>query len=146
MGPIALRHRDRAPHEGPGLSLGTDPRSAPETDRFISEWTAVLKQGGAAIGAYDGPVLAGFAVLRRRLTPDTDQLYGLFVSRAYRRRGVARTLTAEVVRLSRAGGARWLYVSATPSVSAVGFYTSQGFVPTQDTHPSCSSGSPKTFT
>lgn len=111
------------------------PWSAPEWDQFAREWAAVLEQGGAAISAYDGPVLAGIAVLRRRLTADMDQLYGLFVSRAYRRHGIARMLTAEVVRLARAGGARRLYVSATPSVSAVGFYTSQGFVPTQEAHP-----------
>jgi ribosomal protein S18 acetylase RimI-like enzyme len=54
----------------------------------------------------------------------------LHVSRQARRQGVARRLTDEVVRLAREGGARELYVSATPSESAVGFYLRQGFRPT----------------
>lgn len=36
----------------------------------------------------------------------------------------------EVARLARADGARRLYVSAIPSGSAVGFYRSHGFEPT----------------
>jgi GNAT superfamily N-acetyltransferase len=59
-------------------------------------------------------------------------LSALFVSRSQRRRGVAALLTGEVVRLARADGARRLYVSATPSGSAVGFYRSQGFAPTDE--------------
>ena len=69
----------------------------------------------------------GVAVLRPRLTAVRAQLQSLFVSRAYRRRGVARRLVAEVERRAIAGGARELYVSAMPSVPAVGFYLAQGF-------------------
>jgi ribosomal protein S18 acetylase RimI-like enzyme len=77
--------------------------------------------------------MVGIAVLRPGLSEGTAQLAGLFVSADYRRMGVAKRLTDEIVRLARESGARWLYVSATPSESAVGFYTSQGFRPTE--HP-----------
>ncbi len=59
----------------------------------------------------------------------------LHVSRSYRRKGVASALTHEVARLARADGARRLYVSATPSGSAVGFYRSHGFEPTDEPNP-----------
>jgi GNAT superfamily N-acetyltransferase len=54
----------------------------------------------------------------------------LHVSRSHRRKGVASLLTEEVARLARADGARRLYVSATPSGSAVAFYLGHGFEPT----------------
>jgi ribosomal protein S18 acetylase RimI-like enzyme len=56
----------------------------------------------------------------------------LYVSRNYRRKGIASILAGEVARLARADGARRLYVSATPSGAAVGFYRSHGFEPTDE--------------
>jgi len=94
----------------------------------IERLTPVLDDGGVMLGAFDeGDRLAGFAVLRYRLAERMAQLDALFVSRAYRRQGIATRLTSRVARLARADGATALYVSATPSESAVGFYTSQGF-------------------
>jgi ribosomal protein S18 acetylase RimI-like enzyme len=55
------------------------------------------------------------------------QLVFLQVSDGYRRQGIASRLTAECIRMARADGAKKLYVSATPSESAVGFYQTQGF-------------------
>jgi GNAT superfamily N-acetyltransferase len=55
------------------------------------------------------------------------QLVALFVSKRYRRQGVAARLVQEVIRLVRQSGALELYVSATPSKSAIGFYTAQRF-------------------
>jgi len=54
------------------------------------------------------------------------------VSRQYRRMGIASLLAQEVAGLARADGARRLYVSATPSGSAVEFYRSHGFEPTDE--------------
>jgi GNAT superfamily N-acetyltransferase len=105
-------------------------RSTAAWDRNIAAWEPLLAQGGMALGAFDGDVLVGIAVLHLRLTERMAQLAALFVSQDQRRRGVARQLTEEVVRLARASGAQALYVSATPSESAVGFYTNQGFQPT----------------
>jgi ribosomal protein S18 acetylase RimI-like enzyme len=56
------------------------------------------------------------------------------VSRNYRRKGIASLLTEEVARLARAGDARRLYVSATPSGPTVEFYRSHGFQPTDEPH------------
>jgi ribosomal protein S18 acetylase RimI-like enzyme len=96
----------------------------------LAAWGPILDAGGTLVGAFDGGVLAGIAIYRPRLAEDMGNLAVLHVSRTARRQGVASRLTAEVARLARADGARRLYVSATPSDSAVGFYRSRGFAPT----------------
>ena len=104
------------------------PRRTPERwDQSIASWERILDQGGAVYGALLGDLLVGVGVLRPRLTAARAQLQSLFVSRAYRRQGVARRLVGEVECRAIAGGARELYVSAMPSVPAVGFYLAQGF-------------------
>lgn len=105
-------------------------RSAEEWNRYIQRWKSMLEDGGAAIGAFIGDNLVGIAVLRLRLSEDMAQLAALFVSKDHRRLHIAQRLTEEVARLARDSGAHALYVSATPSESAIGFYTSQGFEPT----------------
>jgi ribosomal protein S18 acetylase RimI-like enzyme len=101
----------------------------------LRQWGPILHEGGVLLGALDGDRLAGFAILRYRLDEGTAQLAVLHVSRPYRRQGIASQLTDEVSRLARADGARSLYVSATPSNSAVGFYTSLGFTLVDQPHP-----------
>jgi ribosomal protein S18 acetylase RimI-like enzyme len=104
------------------------PRRGPDGwEKHIAYWKTDLERGGVAIGAFDDGLLVGIAVLRYQLTDTMAQLAALFVSRNYRRQGIAARLTREVIRLAREDGARELYVSATPSQSAVGFYRSQGF-------------------
>ena len=94
----------------------------------IERLLPVLENGGVMLGAFDEEgLLVGFAVLRYQLAEGTAQLDALFVSQGYRRQGIATRLTSRVARLARADGATDLYVSATPSESAVGFYLSQGF-------------------
>lgn len=94
-----------------------------------------LELGGTAIGALDGERLAGIAIYRPRLTESMGQLALLHVSSSFRRQGVASRLFEEVHSLAKEGGATRLYVSATPSGSAVGFYTSRGFKPTDTPDP-----------
>jgi ribosomal protein S18 acetylase RimI-like enzyme len=103
----------------------------------IQELTPMLAAGGLLFGAFDGDQLAGIAILRLALTETMAQLAFLHVNRDYRRMGVARRFTEEMVRLAREDGAIEMYVSATPSGSAVGFYTSQGFkvAPPERIHP-----------
>jgi ribosomal protein S18 acetylase RimI-like enzyme len=118
----------------------------------VAAWQPLLERGGTLLGAFDGgtassdvrapsapcasasPVgrLAGIAIYRPRLAEGTANLAVLHVSRGHRRSGVGSLLTREVARLARAGGARRLYVSATPSGSAVGFYRRLGFEPTDE--------------
>jgi GNAT superfamily N-acetyltransferase len=95
----------------------------------------LLELDGTAIGAFDGDRLAGIAIYRPRLTETMGQLGLLHVSSSHRRQGIASCLFAEVLSLAHRDGAAALYVSATPSESAVGFYMSKGFLPTDTPHP-----------
>jgi ribosomal protein S18 acetylase RimI-like enzyme len=102
----------------------------------IKAWTPLLEEhGGTMFGAFDGDMLVGVAIFRPRLTETVAQLAVLHVSKDYRRKGLASRLTAEVVRLAREDHAEQLYVSATPSGSAVGFYQSHGFQLVDKPHP-----------
>ncbi len=94
-----------------------------------------LAAGGTAIAAFEDDRLVALAVYRPRLRPATGQLAFLHVSCSHRRLGIASRLFDRVVRRARADGATSLYVSATPSESAVGFYLSKGFLPTGDPDP-----------
>jgi GNAT superfamily N-acetyltransferase len=98
--------------------------SVPTLVEFLSPR---LRQGATMCGAFSGDWLVGVMVYRRDLTADMAQLVFLHVSNGYRRQGIATRLTAECIRMAKADGAKQLYVSATPSESAVGFYQSQGF-------------------
>ncbi|MGI6206698.1 MAG: GNAT family N-acetyltransferase [Anaerolineae bacterium] len=97
--------------------------------RFRLRVLEQLERGGQAVGAFDGDRLVGFAVLGYCFRgPNRDYLHLdlLHVSRPYRRMGVATRLMEQIESLARERGARRLYISATPSQSAVGFYFSRG--------------------
>jgi GNAT superfamily N-acetyltransferase len=111
------------------------PRSGETWARFEVTWRTFIPERGLALGAFDGERLVGIATLRRAVRPGTDQLEALFVDRGHRRQGVADALVRRIEALARDGGARRLYVSATPSESAVGFYRSRGFEPTAEPIP-----------
>jgi len=112
------------------------PRRTPERwNQSIALWETILDGGGVVYGALLADLLVGVAVLRPRLTAARAQLQSLFVSRTYRRQGVASRLAGEIERRAIAGGARELYVSAVPSVPAVGFYLAQGFRVTEEVDP-----------
>jgi len=113
----------------------TEGESAHSLWARVVDWGALLEQGGTMFGALDGDRLVGVAIYRPQLTATTAQLAVLHVSKGYRRKGIATRLTAEVIRLARQDGARDVYVSATPSQSAVGFYQSQGFQLVDEPHP-----------
>ena len=94
----------------------------------VAIWRPFLDEGGRLIGAFDGGALVGFAIHRAEIAPGTANLAALYVSRPHRGLGIGARLAAEVIRLAREGGARRLYVSATPSQPTVDFYRSHGFV------------------
>ena len=83
----------------------------------------ILARGGVLLAPGDG---AGIAVVEPAFEPGLAWLAWFHVSRPHRRRGVATALWREVVARSTAAGASLLYVSATPTGSAVGFYLSRG--------------------
>ncbi len=101
----------------------------------VAALSPILDQGGAMWGAFDQDRLVGVAILRPHLTEDMAQLAFLHVSKGYRRRGIATGLTQQASKLAREIGAKRLYVSATESESAVGFYRSQGFELAEEVHP-----------
>jgi len=126
-----------------GGKLVSEPvdRKRPRWDEAMLERQRVrtqelLERGGQAVGAFavdpEAPGrerLAGFATLGHSFRgPAQDYLHLdlLYVSRAYRRHGLASRLMEEIERLARERGARRLYISATPSGSAVNFYFSRG--------------------
>jgi N-acetylglutamate synthase-like GNAT family acetyltransferase len=101
----------------------------------VRRMAELLQEGGEVVGAFEANRLVGVAALRHRLTRRLAQLTAIFVSRESRRRGIASRLLAEATRLAKADGAEGLYVSAVPSESAVGFYTSRGFRPIEKPNP-----------
>ncbi len=85
-----------------------------------------LSRGGVMLGAFRGDLLVGVAIVRPRLRDDLAQMPFLHVSRRFRRQGIARRLMREACEIARQAGSRQMYISSTPSSSAVGFYLSQG--------------------
>jgi GNAT superfamily N-acetyltransferase len=102
--------------------------------RQLTQWRADLKPD-VWLGAFAGGRLVGEASLRYRLSEGIAQLTTLHVDAEWRRKGVARALVGEVAEMARRSGAASLYVSATPSESAVGFYLSDGFEPAETPDP-----------
>ena len=109
------------------------PRTA---ENWQENWASVLPLPGVkAWGAFEDDVMVGIIVYRPYLTEDMAQLDALFVDKHHRQQGIATHLTRLLEQQAVVDGHKRLYVSATESQSAVGFYISRGFVPTQDAHP-----------
>lgn len=101
-----------------------------EKQRRIAALEADHDRGCLFFGAFDGPWLAGMAVLDPEpLATGVNRLNlsGLWVGHPYRGQGLGRGLLQLAVAEARARGARALYVSATPSERTVRFYHSAGF-------------------
>ena len=77
----------------------------------------------------------GVAIVVPELEPELAWLAFLHVSRPHRRRGAATALWGAAVERARSAGATSLYVSATPTGSAVGFYLRQGCRLADPVHP-----------
>jgi GNAT superfamily N-acetyltransferase len=88
-------------------------------------------RGGTFLGVFDAEALVGMGVLesaRVGRASDQMQLAYLYVSRAYRGRGVGIQLFEAAVAFAREVGAKALYVSATPTENTVDFYLNRGCV------------------
>jgi ribosomal protein S18 acetylase RimI-like enzyme len=88
-----------------------------------------LADGGALLGVLDDDRLVAVAALSGRFLGRRShqlELAFLYVSNGYRRRGLARALMDESVRRARARGAEQLYISASETDSAIGFYLAYG--------------------
>jgi N-acetylglutamate synthase-like GNAT family acetyltransferase len=104
--------------------------------RHRSFCASILADGAALFGAFDddGAVM-GLATVHPTFEPGLAWLATLHVSRVHRRRGAASALWDASVALARDAGARSLYVSATPTGSAVGFYLGRGCRLADPPHP-----------
>ena len=103
------------------------PRSKEQWAGIVVQIQMILDEGGVAFGAFHEGPLVGFVALRYQLAEGIAQLHSLWVSKAFRRRGVATALTRRILRETQQVGARAIYVSACPSEAAYSFYHSQGF-------------------
>jgi ribosomal protein S18 acetylase RimI-like enzyme len=108
----------------PGWLPGDGDHSVGSMRAFVA---GHLAAGAEGIMALSGDKLRGIALVGFQLSPETAQLALLHVSREARHTGVARSLCRRCYDLARRRGARQIYVSATPSNSAVGFYEAEGF-------------------
>lgn len=86
----------------------------------------LIARGATFVGVLDGSAPAGLMVVDGSFEAGTAWLAFLHVSRPYRRQGVASTLWDTAVEIAESAGATEIYVSATPTGSAVGFYLSRG--------------------
>ena len=116
---------------------GWDPEGHGEhsSARRITEFRPVVDSGATLLGAFIDDLPAGIAIVDPTFEGRTAWFAFLHVSRAYRRRGVASALWAAGAEIAAAANATSIYVSATPSGSAVGFYTSRGCRLAAPPHP-----------
>lgn len=102
-----------------------------------------LVAGGAALlGAFEDRRVLGVALVDGTFEPPLAWLAFLHVSRAERRRGVAAELWDAAVAVAVSAGATSMYVSATPTKSAVGFYLSRACVLADPVHPTLYASEP----
>ena len=89
-----------------------------------------LERNGRMYGAFHEQTLVGIGIIQPDIAAGTAQLAYLHVSNGYRQKGIGNRIVEALVAEARRTGAVKMYVSATPSGSAVNFYQSQGFKPT----------------
>ena len=95
----------------------------------------VVERGGITLVAHEGPSVAGIVIVVPEFEPPLAWLGLLHVSRPFRRQGVASALHSTAESISIAAGATSMYVSASPTGSAVGFYLSRGYELARPPHP-----------
>ena len=120
-----IRLEPITPFDGGWLDL-------PETIEFCRDH---MRRGARAIGAFEGEALVGIVMVTPSIAPEMAQLSFLHVTASWRRKGLASRLFAEAKAEVVRGEHRKIYVTATPTRSAVGFYLNAGFKPTQDILP-----------
>ncbi len=89
-----------------------------------------LERNGRMYGAFHEQKLVGIGIIQPNVAAGTAQLAYLHVSNGYRQKGIGNQIVAVLLGEARRLGAVRMYVSATPSGSAVNFYLSHGFEPT----------------
>ena len=104
---------------------------------------SVVARGGILLGAFDEEGTAGLAIVHPAFEPQLAWLAFLHVSRPYRRQGAAQALWNAATDIAVANGATSIYVSATPTGSAIGFYLRQGCRLARPVHPDLFAAEPE---
>ncbi len=112
--------------------VGTGPFSVAA---HIASCEPLVAAGADLLGAFRDGDLAGLAIIDPDFEPSLAWLAFLHVSRPHRRTGAASALWSAAAAIATAAGARQMYVSATPTGSAVGFYLSRGCNLADPVHP-----------
>lgn len=94
-----------------------------------------MERGACCRGAFEDGRLVGIGILTPNIRPGMAQLAYLHVSRIYRRKGIATSIVDDLISWARENEQSQVYVSATPSGSAVGFYSRFGFNPIDEPIP-----------
>lgn len=92
-------------------------------------------RGGRLYGAFEEDNLVGIGLLQPNIAPKMAQLAYLHVSKLHRQHGIGQRIAQALFEEAKKSEADKMYVSAVPSGSAVGFYMSQGFAPTDSPIP-----------
>jgi len=100
----------------------------------IAEVRPLVAGGAALFGAFAGDRFLGVAVVDGSFEPSLAWLAFLHVSRPSRRQGIASALWDAAFGVAAAAAAQSIYVSATPTGSAVRFYLSRGCVLADPVH------------
>ena len=116
----------------PFITDGEGEHTLAEQVRFCN---AHLDNGGRCRGAFTRDRLIGIGILLPEIRPGMAQFAYLQVSNGYRRRGIATSIVEDLITLALELEQERIYVSATPSQSAVMFYSSFGFTPISDPLP-----------
>jgi N-acetylglutamate synthase-like GNAT family acetyltransferase len=96
---------------------------------------AHMERGARCRGAFDNNTLVGIGMLTPNIRLKIAQLAYLHVSSNYRRRGIATSIVDDLLSWAREIEQIQVYISSTPSESAVGFYSQHGFNPTDEPLP-----------
>jgi GNAT superfamily N-acetyltransferase len=103
-------------------------------ERF-DDLTEDYDNGYTLLGAFDGEKLVGLACMRGNLigkNNDTIDLSTCFISKNYRKQGIATKLIDMLKERARQLNAKKMYVSAAPSKNTVHFYMGVGFQVTNE--------------
>lgn len=111
---------------------GSGPHSVAAQIDFCADLVA---RGAVPLGAFDDERFVGLAVVDPSFEPRLAWLAFLHISRPDRRTGAASALWRAAAEVARDAGAESMYVSATPTGSAVGFYLRQGCRLADPVHP-----------
>ena len=121
-------------------STGSGPHSVAAMIEFCR---SVVARGGVLLGAVDAERTVGLAIVDPFFEPPLAWLAFLHVSRPDRRKGAAQSLWDAAVHIAVESGAESIYVSATPTGSAVGFYLQQGCHLARPVHPDLFAAEPE---